>query len=354
MCHHIAAGAGCVSIRAQAEVQRLQERADPLANQAAGQHLQQARDDLSNAGDAVKHNNAEDLMYWSYLALHEAQIGEAQTTELRARSAVASASAERDHILLEAQRRRAELAQERAQRAEQDAQAAAQALQAAQQEQQSAQAQQQIAQAQDQAQQAEQRAQEAQRQAQQVAQQAQQQVDQATQQANEQVEQAKIQTQRVQQQLEQAQDQSHQAEQQLKELQATQTARGMVLTLSNSVLFASNSDTLESGGQRVLQSVADFHAAISERIKVRIEGFHRRSGLGRAATDDALSQRRAEAVAKALQSDGVEPLRLEALGRGKSLPVASNDTSAGRLQNRRVEIVFSNLEGQFRNEVAGR
>jgi len=60
-----------------------------------------------------------------------------------------------------------------------------------------------------------------------------------------------------------------------------------------------------------------------------------------------LSQRRAEAVADALAFRGIERGRVEAVGRGESLPVASNDTAAGQQQNRRVELVFSDAEGRF-------
>jgi outer membrane protein OmpA-like peptidoglycan-associated protein len=52
----------------------------------------------------------------------------------------------------------------------------------------------------------------------------------------------------------------------------------------------------------------------------------------------ALSQRRADSVARVLQQNGVNPVRLVAVGFGESRPVASNDTVAGRAQNRRVEI----------------
>jgi outer membrane protein OmpA-like peptidoglycan-associated protein len=48
-----------------------------------------------------------------------------------------------------------------------------------------------------------------------------------------------------------------------------------------------------------------------------------------------------------LASRGIDRSRVEAVGRGESMPVASNDTSAGRQQNRRVEVVFSDQEGRF-------
>jgi outer membrane protein OmpA-like peptidoglycan-associated protein len=53
-----------------------------------------------------------------------------------------------------------------------------------------------------------------------------------------------------------------------------------------------------------------------------------------------LSKRRAEAVANYLNAQGVAGNRLITEGRGETQPVASNDTKAGRAQNRRVEIVI--------------
>jgi outer membrane protein OmpA-like peptidoglycan-associated protein len=52
----------------------------------------------------------------------------------------------------------------------------------------------------------------------------------------------------------------------------------------------------------------------------------------------ALSQRRADAVAQALISNGVQPVRVVAVGFGESRPIADNATAEGRAKNRRVEI----------------
>jgi outer membrane protein OmpA-like peptidoglycan-associated protein len=52
-------------------------------------------------------------------------------------------------------------------------------------------------------------------------------------------------------------------------------------------------------------------------------------------------------VADALQMRGVPAGRYEVKGLGKAFPVASNETQAGRQQNRRVEIVFSDDSGRF-------
>jgi outer membrane protein OmpA-like peptidoglycan-associated protein len=59
------------------------------------------------------------------------------------------------------------------------------------------------------------------------------------------------------------------------------------------------------------------------------------------------AQRRAEAVYHALLSRGVDSGRIQAVGRGMQLPVATNATAEGRQRNRRVELIFSNEQGQF-------
>ena len=60
---------------------------------------------------------------------------------------------------------------------------------------------------------------------------------------------------------------------------------------------------------------------------------------------ERLSARRAEAVKFALVQRGVEPQRIDARGMGPNFPVASNDSEAGRQQNRRVEVVIIRSAG---------
>jgi outer membrane protein OmpA-like peptidoglycan-associated protein len=69
--------------------------------------------------------------------------------------------------------------------------------------------------------------------------------------------------------------------------------------------------------------------------KLRIEGHT--DSVGGDATNLKLSQARADAVREQLIRDGVEPSRLEAVGYGKTRPIASNTTAAGRAKNRRTE-----------------
>jgi hypothetical protein len=59
------------------------------------------------------------------------------------------------------------------------------------------------------------------------------------------------------------------------------------------------------------------------------------------------AKNQAQAVATELISRRVPADRLQPVGRGKSYPVATNETPAGRQQNRRVEIIFSDASGRF-------
>lgn len=134
------------------------------------------------------------------------------------------------------------------------------------------------------------------------------------------------------------------AQEELNSLQAKQTERGMILTLGSNLMFDTASDVLKPGADDSLDRVAAFMKEHSS-VEVRIEGHT--DSQGSDSYNDALSERRAAAVAHALSSRGVDPSRIQAVGRGKALPVATNDTQAGRQQNRRVEIIFSDLQGQF-------
>lgn len=129
----------------------------------------------------------------------------------------------------------------------------------------------------------------------------------------------------------------------LAELQAKPTERGMVLTLGD-VLFDTNEATLKPGAMLAMDRLARFLEANGD-TRLIIEGHT--DSTGSDAYNQELSQRRAQAVANELVSRGIASSRFEVLGRGEGFPVAGNDTAAGRQQNRRVEIVFSDQSGKF-------
>ncbi len=113
-------------------------------------------------------------------------------------------------------------------------------------------------------------------------------------------------------------------------------ARGLVITLSGSVLFPSDQSTLLPEAQTRLDQVAQALMANKERTIV-IEGYTDSRGSDSHNLD--LSRRRAEAVRDFLTSRGYEPDRITARGMGKDKPVASNSSAEGRANNRRVEII---------------
>ena len=132
-------------------------------------------------------------------------------------------------------------------------------------------------------------------------------------------------------------------------LQAKQTDRGMVVTLGD-VLFDTGQAVLKPGADLTIDRLAAFMKE-NPQSRVIIEGHT--DSVGSDEYNDALSERRADAVAAALIRRGVPADSVRAIGRGKAFPVASNTTPAGRQQNRRVEIVFSDASGRFAQSESG-
>jgi outer membrane protein OmpA-like peptidoglycan-associated protein len=132
-------------------------------------------------------------------------------------------------------------------------------------------------------------------------------------------------------------------QQELADLKAKQTERGMVLTLGD-VLFETGRAELRPGADRTVSQLANFMQQNSSRT-VEITGFT--DSTGSVELNQELSERRAEAVRQALVSYGISPQRVVTRGLGPALPVASNNTAAGRQQNRRVEITISDEKGSI-------
>jgi outer membrane protein OmpA-like peptidoglycan-associated protein len=116
-----------------------------------------------------------------------------------------------------------------------------------------------------------------------------------------------------------------------------QEPRGMVITLSGSILFATNKSDLLPSAQMKLNEVA---AALSKQDSTStmvVEGYT--DSQGTATYNQDLSQRRARSVRDYLISRGIASDRVTAQGFGLTRPIADNESPEGRANNRRVEIV---------------
>jgi outer membrane protein OmpA-like peptidoglycan-associated protein len=118
-----------------------------------------------------------------------------------------------------------------------------------------------------------------------------------------------------------------------------QDDRGMVITLSGSVLFASNQAVLLPAAQTRLDQVAAALLATKEK-KLVIAGYT--DSRGKDSYNLDLSRRRAEAVRSYIVSRGYDADLVSAEGMGPANPVSDNTSAEGRANNRRVEIVVKN------------
>lgn len=140
-----------------------------------------------------------------------------------------------------------------------------------------------------------------------------------------------------------AQQRAQELAERVNELEAQQTERGLVLTLGD-VLFDVDEATLKPGGQRAVTELTTFLNEYPER-NVLIEGHTDNTGSDEYNLE--LSQDRANSVRLALIANGIAQTRIRAVGLGEQYPVAGNETSAGRQQNRRVEVIISDKSGEI-------
>jgi len=120
-------------------------------------------------------------------------------------------------------------------------------------------------------------------------------------------------------------------------LQTHDSARGLVVNMTD-VIFDTGQYTLKPGAREKLAKISGIIQA-HPGLKIEVEGHTDSTG-----SDDynqKLSENRANAVRDFLVQSNIDPATIVARGFGKDHPVASNDTAAGRQQNRRVEMIVS-------------
>jgi outer membrane protein OmpA-like peptidoglycan-associated protein len=120
-------------------------------------------------------------------------------------------------------------------------------------------------------------------------------------------------------------------------LQTRDTARGLIVSMSD-VLFDTGRYSLKPGAREKLSKVAGILLAYPG-LNVEVGGYT--DNVGGDAMNQTLSEHRASSVRDYLVQQGVSSNSVSSRGFGSSQPVSSNDTSAGRQQNRRVELLVS-------------
>jgi len=110
------------------------------------------------------------------------------------------------------------------------------------------------------------------------------------------------------------------------------------VSLSQNLLFASGSDKIDWKGKTAIKKLAEVLKSNPE-VEINVEGHTDTDGS--AAQNWELSTRRAIAVVKVLNSNGVDPKRTIAAGRAFYVPIATNSTAAGKAKNRRTEIILT-------------
>lgn len=146
----------------------------------------------------------------------------------------------------------------------------------------------------------------------------------------------------------------HQMDQQAKELayelpgaSVERVGEGIQVTFPDGLLFAFDSDELLPGARADLDK---FAASLAKYPRTAAMIVGHTDGRGAAVYNQDLSERRAQSAAIFLSTRGIDRPRLGTVGRGWTEPIASNETDAGREQNRRVEVAIYAAEA-FRRQV---
>jgi chemotaxis protein MotB len=114
-------------------------------------------------------------------------------------------------------------------------------------------------------------------------------------------------------------------------------------TVNSDLLFPTGSWEMSDAGKTIISKMAT-KLAPTQQNKLVVNGYTDDAPIGPdlekqgITSNQALSEKRADAVKKFLISQGVDASLVEARGHGEASPVATNDTAEGRAKNRRVEL----------------
>ncbi len=114
--------------------------------------------------------------------------------------------------------------------------------------------------------------------------------------------------------------------------------KAIKVTFDNGILFATNKSNLSTAAKN---SLSEFAVSLNNNPQTDVQIYGHTDNTGTRAVNDRLSLERANAVMNYLTGAGVATSRMTTRGLAYDYPVASNDTEAGRAQNRRVEVYIS-------------
>jgi outer membrane protein OmpA-like peptidoglycan-associated protein len=119
--------------------------------------------------------------------------------------------------------------------------------------------------------------------------------------------------------------------------QVERVGEGIAITFDSGILFDFDSSDLQAAGQ---QNLRDLVASLEEYEGTEVLVVGHTDSVGDASYNQGLSERRAGAARTFLIGAGLDAGRVRAVGMGETEPIASNDTDAGRQENRRVEVAI--------------
>lgn len=122
------------------------------------------------------------------------------------------------------------------------------------------------------------------------------------------------------------------------EIEVINTGSELIVRMPEAVLFATDSAALNP---KLRSDLFVLSESLNKYPKSIVTVTGHTDNTGSAGYNRDLSQRRAESVASVLRSGGVSGSRVRTVGAGENQPIATNQTSAGRAANRRVDITIT-------------
>lgn len=143
--------------------------------------------------------------------------------------------------------------------------------------------------------------------------------------------------------------QAAELEKDLEDVEIERVGEGIQITFNSGILFGFDSSDLRPEARENLRTLAE---SLQNYPNTELTIIGHTDSQGAEDYNQDLSLRRANSAASHLVTQGVPRDRMTILGKGETEPVTSNDTDAGRQQNRRVEVAIYASE-QYREEVSG-